>query len=280
MDRMIPMTIARAVVISSLTAALAACADRGMSASDRALADARADSSAAGYETGLSSQTETVHADSVPTTSPSDSLRRVSAGAHATAISRSKSAPSNPGQVTKAPTKLAAASKTSPSAAAPRPPRKGATSAATPERPVIVNDFLSYDPTTRIATLRVAAGTISSGDGLDFNGTKAGAAIVTIPVGWHVSVAFQNSDDELPHSAVVIDDIEPIPQDLPDPAFPGAATPQASEGTPEESNDQMSFTASRLGRFLIACGVPGHAQGGQWMVLLVSPNATVPAYHP
>jgi sulfocyanin len=143
---------------------------------------------------------------------------------------------------------------------------------------VTVSRYLSYDPATHVATLRLAAGTISAGDGLDFNGSRSGAVTFTVPRGWRVDVAFQNSDDELPHSAVVIADIEPIPQELPDPAFPGAATPQASDGTPEESSDQMTFQATTAGRYLIACGVPGHAQGGQWIVLLVSPTATVPSY--
>jgi len=60
-------------------------------------------------------------------------------------------------------------------------------------------------------------------------------------------------------------------------AFPRAETVDLKEGMPANKTDSLSFTADKAGRYWIMCGVPGHAEGGMWDLLVVSETATAPA---
>jgi hypothetical protein len=60
--------------------------------------------------------------------------------------------------------------------------------------------------------------------------------------------------------------------------FPRAQTVRTGEGLLEGDADEILLTADRVGRYLIACGVLGHAQRGQWITLNVSTTATKPTY--
>jgi hypothetical protein len=225
-----------------LALALATCTLRGES---DALAAARADSSAAGYAVGAST--------APAVRAPRDSSARASAGPAA-----GGAPPSSGTARLRAP---------APSA------RPGGTSGQ-------IDEFFSYDAAERVAELRLVAGLDGSNGSLNFNGAARGARAVIIPLGWRVRLAAENDDGDLSHSVVVIDDISSIPVELPMPAFAGAATADAAEGLAMGESETLSFVASRAGRYLIACGVPGHGQGGQWMRLTISPTATYPTYSP
>ncbi|MFN2400307.1 MAG: sulfocyanin-like copper-binding protein [Gemmatimonadaceae bacterium] len=143
-----------------------------------------------------------------------------------------------------------------------------------------VNQFLSYDASKKTAYLELIGGFNGVNGALNFNGGAKGNHNVTIPLGWRVATTFVNKDGDLPHSAAVINDVSPMPLTSPGPAFPRAFTVKLEEGVQESGSDDMSFTATKEGRFLIFCGVPGHAQGGMWTYLTVSAAAPVPTYQP
>ena len=153
------------------------------------------------------------------------------------------------------------------------------THAAGPETPTRVNEFLNYVRGTRTARLRLVAGYDEANDAMNFNGGANGNQTIVIPIGWRVDVSFLNKDADVRHSAVVVAAVKPMPLELPPPAFDHAATGQIEEGLADEETDTMSFVADRAGEFIIVCGVPGHAQGGEWIRLRVSSTATAPAYH-
>lgn len=130
----------------------------------------------------------------------------------------------------------------------------------------------SSRPAQRAATLRVWAGSTRANEGLNFDGQADGHLVITVPVGWRVVVDFENLA-ALPHSLVVEPWREPTDLRRPYPAFAGAATPDPYRGTAAHGRAAFRFTASRTGRYRLACAVPGHRDLGMWAVLVVSPTA-------
>jgi sulfocyanin len=149
---------------------------------------------------------------------------------------------------------------------------------ATATAPVRVNEFLAYDAGARTATIQLVGGYNGLNGALNFNGGAKGSQTITVPLGWKVEASFVNRDGDLPHSAIVVREVSPIPLEAPPPAFPRAFTVKLEEGLQEGGTDDLSFVANKEGRFLIFCGVPGHGQGGMWIYLVVSPSASAPTY--
>jgi sulfocyanin len=141
-----------------------------------------------------------------------------------------------------------------------------------------VNDFLSYDASKKTATLRIIAAYGSNNGGMNFNGGARGDQTITIPVGWTVKSHVVNRD-AIPHSAIVIADVTPLPVIPDNPAIPRAYTAHLTDGlAPQDGADDMTFKPSKAGSYVLVCGVPGHGPSGMWIHLVVSSDATVPAY--
>lgn len=147
-----------------------------------------------------------------------------------------------------------------------------------PTGPVRVNEFLTYDAKTRTASVQLVAGYNGVNGSLNYNGAIRGARTFAIPLGWHVHVTVSNHDSDLQHSAIVVREVLPPPLELTTPAFVGAALPRLDEGLQEDETGTLDFVADRAGRYMLACGVPGHAQSGLWLRLLVARGITVPDY--
>jgi hypothetical protein len=141
-----------------------------------------------------------------------------------------------------------------------------------------VNEFLSYDAQAQRATVTLVAGYNGLNDALNYNGGARGSQGVLVPLGWTVHVLVMNRDPDLQHSAIVIRQVQPPPEEMPAPAFAGALLPQLEEGVHEGDSASFEFVAARRGSFMIACGVPGHAQGGMWLRLAVSGDIDRPDY--
>jgi hypothetical protein len=101
---------------------------------------------------------------------------------------------------------------------------------------------------------------------------------VSVPLGWKVRVTVTNHDADLQHSAIVVRQVLPPPEEMTVPAFTGAILPQLEEGMNEGDTTSFDFVADKVGRYMLACGVPGHAQGGMWMRLTVSADIDRPVY--
>jgi hypothetical protein len=141
-----------------------------------------------------------------------------------------------------------------------------------------VNEFLSYDAGARAATLLLVAGYNGLNDALNYNGGARGSQGVSVPLGWTVHVALTNRDSDLQHSVIVVRQVLPPPEEMTTPAFAGAIVPQLEEGVHEGDTTAFDFVADKAGRYMLACGVPGHAQGGMWMRLTVSADIDRPVY--
>lgn len=140
-----------------------------------------------------------------------------------------------------------------------------------------VNPFLWYAPAARTAHLRVSAGLDGNNGGMNFNGASKGGATITIPAGWRVRLSFVNRD-AVPHSAIIIADRPPVPAIPETPAFGGAYTTGLTAGLSTDQTDELNFTASPAGQYILVCGVPGHGASGMWIRFVVSPDAGTPAY--
>jgi sulfocyanin len=127
---------------------------------------------------------------------------------------------------------------------------------------------LVADATAHTATLLLVAGLGSANSGFNFDGASNGRMVVSIPVGYTVTVRFINAA-ALAHSAVVTAYANRTAASFP-PAFPGAATPNATTGVGQGVRQTFTFTAKKVGTYAIVCAVPGHAAAGMWDVLKVT----------
>jgi FtsP/CotA-like multicopper oxidase with cupredoxin domain len=135
------------------------------------------------------------------------------------------------------------------------------------------------DPTwlevdTATAEFSLIAGLGGINGGMNFNGATNGALTLVVPVGWHVVLNFRNADPNMPHSAVVIPAVTPVPAAAGRPAFAGATTRQPDQGLATGARQRMRFAADRGGAYMIFCAVPGHGMAGMWIRLDISASAT------
>ena len=262
---------------SMLFVALVACTPNSQTAAERRAAAARADSSAAGYDVAV-----------IEPRGPAVDTTQAMRTPNATDSAR----PSGPGAVPPppaggvVPVAVVTPPRTTTQQPARRPPvatDTGTRSRDTVKRglppldPALEAMFLTFDEGKKTATFQLAAGNELL-DQVSFNGVTRGERVLTVPVGWRVGIEFSNRDTYLPHSALVTEMIDPVPEQLPLAAFPGAQSVKADAGLLEGDSDEIVFVADRPGRYLIACGVLSHAQRGQWLLLEISATATVPTY--
>ncbi|MFI5208010.1 MAG: sulfocyanin-like copper-binding protein [Gemmatimonadales bacterium] len=140
--------------------------------------------------------------------------------------------------------------------------------------------WLKVDSAASSAEFSLIAGLGGTNGGMNFNGATNGALTLVVPVGWHVVLNFRNDDPNMPHSAVVIPAVTPVPAGAGRPAFAGAATRQPDQGLATGSRQSLRFDAATAGSYMIFCAVPGHGMAGMWMRLDVSASAARPSIGP
>jgi len=153
---------------------------------------------------------------------------------------------------------------------------RGAAAAWPPARATRAGPFLAYDASARVAYLELDAGGHGVG-GLSFDGAVNGERAFHVPLGWRVEARMRNMD-AAPHSARIVASVRPLPLDPGPAVFPGAETRNGATGTAAGREDVFSFRAERVGEFLLACAVPGHAAGGMYLRFVVSGERGVPAF--
>jgi sulfocyanin SoxE-like protein len=124
--------------------------------------------------------------------------------------------------------------------------------------------FLSWNARRRTATVTLVAAYDSTNHGFNFDGYGRGELLVTVPVGWRISVLCRNRGPLRHSCAVVRGPMEAAP------AFRGATTADPVAGLEAGDSARFTFTASRVGTFRLACLVPGHEEARMWDVLDVA----------
>ena len=140
-----------------------------------------------------------------------------------------------------------------------------------------VNKFMWYATSTQTVYVDVSAALGSHNGGMNFNGGSGGSATITVPLGWKVRMKFVNLD-AIPHSMIIIANQQPLPAIPQTAAFGAAYTRDLTAGLFTAQGDDVNFTATAAGKYLMVCGVPGHAPSGMWIWFVVSADAKAPTY--
>ena len=147
---------------------------------------------------------------------------------------------------------------------------------------LVGQETLKVDPTwLKIDSIHkveftLVAGLTPANGGMNFNGAVSGGLTLTVPATWTVVLHFRNHDQILPHSAMVIAAVVPVPVTGATAAFAHAATHQTEQGLAADGHEDVEFVADRPGSYLIFCAVPGHGAVGMWIRLEVSSTAHLP----
>ena len=157
-------------------------------------------------------------------------------------------------------------------AAAPGP----ATEAEAAGSAAIPADWISVDDAARTVSITLVAGETDANNRWNFNGYATGETTVVVPVGYTVTVNFENRDPVHYHSVGVLARVVSYPAifDGATPVFDGAITSNATSMTeataPGGGTGSITFVASAAGGYALVCPVPAHAVTGMWIGFEVS----------
>lgn len=106
--------------------------------------------------------------------------------------------------------------------------------------------------------------------GWKFNGIANGDATVYVPVGYTVTLNFQNDDPGMVHSVGVSSIVSNFPSTFDDvePVFEGALTSNPTsmtEATAPGESETITFVADTVGEYSLVCFIIAHAVSGMWM---------------
>jgi sulfocyanin SoxE-like protein len=121
--------------------------------------------------------------------------------------------------------------------------------------------FLHWSRAERSVELTLAAGLDSSNNGYNFDGYGRGELLVTVPVGWRVTIECVNRSSRRASCAV-----SPSTQHG-GPAIPGATIAHAVTGLAPGARASFAFTPRRTGSYRLVSLVPGQAAARMFDVL-------------
>src|SRR5919202_4895227 len=131
------------------------------------------------------------------------------------------------------------------------------------------SQWLAANATTHTITLTLIAAYSNALSGFNFNGYGHGKMVISVPVGWHVTVIFSNKS-AVPHSALVTPYARKTSTNGFPLAFSGARSPHPARGIVAGQTQRFSFVAARVGTYALVCAVPGPAAAGMCDVLKVT----------
>jgi hypothetical protein len=130
--------------------------------------------------------------------------------------------------------------------------------------------YMRTDQATRTVILTLIAGYPATDFQFNYNGYGSGSLVVTIPVGWQVTVQCENRGT-VPNSCAVVSgrsDVKPIE--------PGWSTPDPVRGLDPGQSASFVFSPTNPGSYRIASLVGGNEASGMWADLEVT-NGGQPA---
>ena len=137
-------------------------------------------------------------------------------------------------------------------------------------------DWISVDDAARTVSITLLAGETDANNRWNFNGNANGEATVVVPVGYTVTIDFENRDPAHRHSVGVLAKAASYPAIFDDatPVFDGAitsnATSMAEATAPDGGTESITFVASQAGEYALVCPVPANAVTGMWVGFEVS----------
>lgn len=148
---------------------------------------------------------------------------------------------------------------------------------AAPTASLTVVDWITVDEVARTVTIGLVAGQTDVNNRWNYNGFAGGEATIVVPVGFAVTIHFDNTDPVTFHSAGVLDATDRFPaiySESTAAAFNGAMTSNATSLTeataPGGGTESITFTAETSGEYALVCMSPAHAITGMWIGFEVS----------
>jgi hypothetical protein len=143
-------------------------------------------------------------------------------------------------------------------------------------KPYLHSKILTFDKTTETVHLDLVAAQTGGSNGFNFDGYGRGQMRVSVPMGWRVDVTCTNASTAFTHScAVVAGDVGRIVSPTGGTvAFHGAAIANAVSGCGYGITETLSFVASAVGIYRLACLVVGHEADGMWDWFVVTPGGS------
>lgn len=137
-------------------------------------------------------------------------------------------------------------------------------------------DWISVDDAARSVTITLVAGETDANNRWNFNGYASGETTIVVPVGYTVTINFENRDPVHRHSVGVLAKAASYPPvfDEAVPVFEGAITASATSMTeatpPGGGTGSITFVAAEAGEYALVCAVPANAATGMWIGFEVS----------
>lgn len=127
-----------------------------------------------------------------------------------------------------------------------------------------LSHWLSWNARKHTVRLLLVAGYDGTNNGFNFDGYARGRMLVTVPLGWRLTVVCRNAGPGYNSCAVVHGAQSGAI------AFHGAATPRPAQGLSPGSSAAFTFRASRVGVYRLVSLVPGHELARQYDVLEIA----------
>lgn len=133
-----------------------------------------------------------------------------------------------------------------------------------PGTPPDPKGYIHSDPATRAVVITLIAAYPAGDYQFNYDGYGNGTLVISIPVGWQVTVQCENRGT-VPNSCAVVrgrDDVRPVEQ--------GWSTPDPTRGLDPGRSATFVFSPSKSGSYRIASLVGGNEASGMWADLEVT----------
>jgi len=137
-----------------------------------------------------------------------------------------------------------------------------------PGNPPDPKGYIHSDVAAHAVVITLVAGYPAGDYQFNYNGYRNGTLVITIPIGWRVTVQCENRGT-VPNSCAVVrgrGDASPVE--------PGWSTPDPTLGLPPGQSATFEFTPSAAGSYRIASLVGGNEASGMWADLEITTSGS------
>jgi len=123
--------------------------------------------------------------------------------------------------------------------------------------------FIKVEPASQAVVVTLIAGHPATDNQFNYDGYSSGALVLTVPVGWQVTIQCLNHGT-VPNSCAIVADGKAT-----SPVQPDWSTPDPQRGLDPGQSSGFTFTMAAPGSYRIASLVGGSEASGMWMDLEV-----------